>query len=118
MARNFLRLGHYYRSNTWVDYARQMIANMYDGMETYGSGYSNWASLLLELNQGFTEVHVLNQSQVAPCLWPENTLLSYHQSLPISAEYLDGIYVCTKGTCHPALSNLEEAHELVKNVGN
>jgi uncharacterized protein YyaL (SSP411 family) len=118
MARNFLRLGHYYRSNAWVDYARQMIANMYDGMETYGSGYSNWASLLLELNQGFTEVHVLNQSQVAHCLWPENTLLSYHQSLPISAEYLDGIYVCTKGTCHPAFSNLEEAHELVKNVGN
>lgn len=114
MARNFLRMGHYFRTDRWIAYARQMVANMYDGMETYGSGYSNWASLLLEINQGFTEIHLLEQGKISPRQWPENTLLSYHQSLPISEGYADGIFVCTKGICHPKLPSIDAALALVK----
>ena len=45
MARNYFRLGTYFREDRWLEHARQMLANVYDGMETYGSGYSNWAHL-------------------------------------------------------------------------
>lgn len=114
MARNFFRLGTYFREDRWLEHARQMLANMYDGMETYGSGYSNWAHLLLEMNQGLTEVHLMEIQTTEIVSWPENTLLSYHKEIPMSASYATGIFVCAKGTCYPTLSTLKAATELIK----
>ena len=114
MARNFLRLGTYFREERWLENARQMLANMYDGMETYGSGYSNWALLLLEMNQGLTEVHLIAVQTSETVTWPENTLLSFHKELPMSASYSPGIFVCAKGTCYPKLSTLIEAKKLIE----
>jgi uncharacterized protein YyaL (SSP411 family) len=113
MARNYLRLGTYYRNEKWTGYARQMLANMYDGMETYGSGYSNWAQLLLEMNQGMVEVHLMEVQSSETVSWPGNVLLSYHQEIPMSASYATGIFVCAKGTCYPALTTLKAAVELI-----
>lgn len=113
MARNFYRLGTYFREERWTEIARQMLANMYDGMETYGSGYSNWAHLLLDMNQGLAEVHIMEVQTHETVTWPENTLLSYHKEIPMSASYAPGIYVCTKGTCYPALSTLKAATKLI-----
>jgi uncharacterized protein YyaL (SSP411 family) len=114
MARNYLRLGTYYRNEKWTGYARQMLANMYDGMETYGSGYSNWAQLLLEMNQGLVEVHLMEVQSSETVSWPGNALLSYHQEIPMSASYATGIFVCGKGTCYPALTTLKAAVELIE----
>ena len=114
MARNFFRLGTYFREDRWIEYARQMLANMYDGMETYGSGYSNWAHLLLEINQGLAEVHLIEVETNEIVSWPENVLLSYHKEIPMSASYSPGIFVCAKGTCYPALSTLKAATELIQ----
>ena len=114
MARNYLRLGTYYRNEKWTGYARQMLANMYDGMETYGSGYSNWAQLLLEMNQGMVEVHLMEVQSSETVSWPGNALLSYHQEIPMSASYATGIFVCGKGTCYPALTTLKAAVDLIE----
>lgn len=114
MARNFFRLGTYFREDRWIEYARQMLANLYDGMETYGSGYSNWAHLLLEMNQGLAEVHLIEVETNEIVSWPENVLLSYHKEIPMSASYAPGIFVCAKGTCYPALSTLKAATELIQ----
>lgn len=113
MARNFYRLGTYFREERWIENARQMLANMYDGMETYGSGYSNWAHLLLEMNQGLAEVHLMEVKTSEIVTWPENALLSYHKEIPMSASYARGIFVCAKGTCYPALNTLTAATELI-----
>jgi uncharacterized protein YyaL (SSP411 family) len=113
IARNFYRLGTYFREERWIENARQMLANMYDGMETYGSGYSNWAQLLLEMNQGLTEVHIMEVQTSEIVTWPENTLLSFHKELPMSASYALGIFVCAKGTCYPKLSTLIEVKNLI-----
>jgi hypothetical protein len=118
MARNFYRLGTYLREERWIKNARQMLANMYDGMETYGSGYSNWAQLLLEMNQGLTEVHIMEVQTSEIVTWPENTLLSFHKELPMSASYALGIFVCAKGTCYPALSTLKAATKLISDEIN
>ena len=114
MARNYFRLGTYFREDRWLEHARQMLANMYDGMETYGSGYSNWAHLLLEMNQGLPEVHLMEVQTSEIVSWPENALLSYHKEIPMSASYAMGIFVCAKGTCYPALSTLKAAAELIE----
>ncbi len=114
MAKNYFRLGTYFREDRWLEHARQMLANMYDGMETYGSGYSNWAHLLLEMNQGLTEVHLMDVQTSEIVSWPENALLSYHKEIPMSASYAMGIFVCAKGTCYPALSTLKAAAELIE----
>lgn len=118
MARNFYRLGTYFREERWIENARQMLTNMYDGMETYGSGYSNWAQLLLEMNQGLTEVHIMEVQTSEIVTWPENTLLSFHKELPMSASYARGIFVCAKGTCYPALSTLKAATKLISDEIN
>jgi uncharacterized protein YyaL (SSP411 family) len=114
MARNFFRLGAYFREERWTENARQMLANMYDGMETYGSGYSNWAKLLLEMNQGLIEVHLLTIQSNEAITWPENSLISFHKEIPMSASYSAGIFVCAKGTCYPALSSLNAAKKLIE----
>jgi len=114
MARNFFRLGAYFREERWTENARQMLANMYDGMETYGSGYSNWAKLLLEMNQGLIEVHLLNVQSNEVINWPENCLISYHKEIPMSTSYSTGIFVCAKGTCYPALSTLNAAKKRIE----
>ena len=114
MARNFFQLGTYFREERWTENARQMLANIYDGMETYGSGYSNWAKLLLEMNQGFAEVHLMDVQTSEFVTWPENSLISHHKEIPMSASYAAGIFVCAKGTCYPALSTLKAAKELIE----
>lgn len=114
MARNYFRLGTYFREDRWLEHARQMLANMYDGMETYGSGYSNWAHLLLEMNQGLAEVHLMEVQTSEIVSWPDNVLLSHHKEIPMSASYASGIFVCAKGTCYTALSTLKAATELIQ----
>jgi uncharacterized protein YyaL (SSP411 family) len=114
MARNFYRLGTYFRDDHWIENARQMLANMYDGMETYGSGYSNWAQLLLEMSQGFTEVHLIGITSNESITWPDNCLISYHTEVPMSASYSPGIFVCAKGTCYPALTTLNATRKLIE----
>ena len=81
MARNYFRLGTYFREDRWLEHARQMLANVYDGMETYGSGYSNWAHLLLEMNQGLAEVHLMEVQTGEIVSWPDHALLYTHRRL-------------------------------------
>jgi uncharacterized protein YyaL (SSP411 family) len=59
MAHNFFRLSYFYRNDEWKKTAEQMLANVYDGMEMYGSGYSNWAILLLQMIDGMEEIEIV-----------------------------------------------------------
>jgi uncharacterized protein YyaL (SSP411 family) len=46
MARNLFQLGNYFARPDWVEKSRDMVSSVYEGMEQYGSGYSNWADVL------------------------------------------------------------------------
>ncbi len=103
MARNFLKLGHYFRKDDWISNAKQMLANVYEGMEYYGSGYSNWGQLLIEILNNTIEINVvgidLNREQILPFI-QENVVISYHQEIPMTMNYeKKGIYICHKGRC-------------------
>jgi uncharacterized protein YyaL (SSP411 family) len=103
MARNFWKLGYYFRNDAWISNAKQMLANVYEGMEYYGSGYSNWAHLLLEVIDEPTEINVIDmqfeREQILPLI-KSNVIISYHKEIPISNNHKDkGIYICMKGSC-------------------
>ena len=113
MAHAFLTMGHYYQNQAWLDSAKQMLTNLYDGMEAYGSGYSNWGLLLFKYIEHPKQWHVLNgassfevfrKTQKVPCL------LSYHEELPISKGYTPNkISVCIHGACFAPVDQIEEA---------
>lgn len=56
MASNLYLLGTLYQRPDYIEICQQMIANVYDGMEHYGSGYSKWADVLMHFIQPAVEV--------------------------------------------------------------
>ena len=116
MAHAFLTMGTYYQNEEWLNSAAQMLQNLYDGMETYGSGYSNWGLLLLRQLNPEKQWHVLNKStpmEVFKASAQSNCLISYHQSLPLSKIYTpQAISVCEYGVCHQPVQTIQEALEL------
>jgi uncharacterized protein YyaL (SSP411 family) len=113
MAHAFLTMGTYFQNQAWLDSAKQMLTNLYDGMEAYGSGYSNWGLLLFKYFEQPKQWHVLNgassvevfrKTQQIPCL------ISYHEELPISKGYTPNkISVCVHGACFAPVDQIEEA---------
>ena len=113
MAHAFLTMGFYYQNQEWTNSAQQMLQNIYDGMETYGSGYSNWGLLLFRQLYPEKHWHVLNNTaptEVFQATKQADCLLSYHQSLPCSELYTVGaISVCEFGSCQRPVQTVAEA---------
>ena len=113
MARNFWKLGHCFRNDAWISNAKQMLANVYEGMEFYGSGYSNWGQLLLEILEEPIEINVVEmkfeREQILPFI-QENVVLSFHKEISMSRNYdKQGIYICHKGRCLAPEQDMGEA---------
>jgi uncharacterized protein YyaL (SSP411 family) len=113
MARNFWKLGHCFRNDAWISNAKQMLANVYEGMEFYGSGYSNWGQLLLEILEEPIEINVVEmkfeREQILPFI-RENVVLSFHKEISMSRNYdKQGIYICHKGRCLAPEQDMGEA---------
>jgi uncharacterized protein YyaL (SSP411 family) len=105
MANNLWNLGHLFEKKEWLDDARQQLTNVYDGMEMYGSGYSNWGILLLNNVTPFYEVVITGKKIASQRLnWLKeyipNTLTAYvSDDIPLgkykqSEETL--FYVCSE----------------------
>lgn len=124
MARNLYQLGILLHKQEYIDRAKQMLANVYDGMESYGSGYSNWAYLLNHIVFGCYEY---------VCTGPDAKLNAFElaqQGLPYGVvvyqkgeelpPVFDGhktdenmIYVCAQGYCLKPSQSVTEAVETV-----
>jgi uncharacterized protein YyaL (SSP411 family) len=63
MAHNLLDLSLLTERPELEQQARQMLANIAEGMEQYGSGYSNWALLLLRMEEGVGYITAPKTSQ-------------------------------------------------------
>ncbi len=118
MAENFYLLGIYYKNEKWQDISKQMLANVYDGMEQYGAAYSNWALLLLRHLKGNEVINCIdldeNDATKMLGMIHYTTLISFHPELPISSEYkTKGIYYCANGICHPGISDLHKLKKIL-----
>lgn len=122
MANNLFKMGVYFSNNQWKQDATQMLASIYDGMEMYGSGYSNWGQLALRITEKHYEL-VIQGNEIEPL---KNKLFSTYLpnciyaggngNLPI----LEGkknneslVYTCFEGTCLLPTNNPQEVLEIV-----
>ena len=127
MARNVFVLSKYFRKENYLELSKQMLANVYDGMEMYGSGYSNWGMLLNHLVYGHYEIVVTGvdvkakmarlQSRIC-----DDVLFAGTKKLSELAifenkwvENKTMIHVCADGTCFLPTESVEAAVEALSN---
>jgi hypothetical protein len=124
MARNLFYLGQLYYKPEFIKIAHQQLANIYDGMEQYGSGYSNWGMLLLDVTRDFYQVAILGdqsleKSRELQKKYLPNTVFAggVSANLPMlqdkeSAENTT-IFVCYDGTCLLPTTDVKAALQLM-----
>jgi uncharacterized protein YyaL (SSP411 family) len=124
MARNLYHLGSYYNNAAYTQFAKQMLANVYEGMEMYGSGYSNWASLTMQIVNDYYHLSVVGPNAMEKCSelqthYLPNVLFSggMDVSLPVLSDKQitdeTMLYVCYDGTCLLPTKDVQEALRLV-----
>lgn len=124
MAHNLFHLGSYYNNAAYTQFAKQMLANVYEGMEMYGSGYSNWSSLMMQIVNDYYHLSVVGPNAMEKCSelqkhYLPNVLFSggMDVSLPVlSDKQLTDetmLYVCYDGTCLLPTKDVQEALRLV-----
>ena len=127
MATNFYRLGALFHKEEYTQDARQMLMNIYDGMEQYGSGYSGWGSLLLQftcpsfqLAMVGNDVHEMHQALLKDYLphaifcGGSDLSVPVLQDKSITDETM--VYVCTDGACLMPTSKLDEVRKQLSNT--
>lgn len=124
MANNFFKLGHLFYRKDLIEQAKQMLANVYDGMEQYGSGYTNWALLLMNFTSTQFDVVIKGEnsiklaSQINAQYLPNVTIAGGNDdSIPLLADKNsnDGtmIFVCYEGTCLLPTEDVNAALDLM-----
>lgn len=124
MATNLWNLGLLFEQHTWLEDARQQLMNVYDGMEQYGSGYSNWAILLLNNTNRFYEVVISGDTSGERLsewhqLYIPHTLTAYHSEVIPLGKYKNPeqnlFYICSETDgCLPPVSDLNDVLELIQ----
>jgi uncharacterized protein YyaL (SSP411 family) len=127
MALNLVKLGRYFHTETYTATAHQMLTNLYDGMELYGSGYSNWARLLMLHVTPWYDVCIVGKDSATHLKHLHEQYLPHvliaggtDCSLPlladktVQAETL--VYVCDANTCFEPERTVEKVIERILKV--
>lgn len=126
IAKSLFKLGHHFENENYISISRKMLNNMLEEIVGYGSGYSNWAMLLLYFTQPFHEIVVVGERADE-----KRKALSKHYipnsmfagSLTESALALVKdrwtadqtlIYICADKTCNKPVSEISEAFGILK----
>lgn len=114
MAHNLLTLSLLLEREDWSKTAHQQLQNMLDGMEHYGSGYSNWALLLQRFLRPRYSVKVqgsIDESVKQDLL----RLMSPQVVVKYDSLGENGFVVCGDGMCWPKVDTVSEAYSSLKN---
>jgi len=126
MARNLFYISRYFKNDVFEEQAIQMLANVYDGMEMYGSGYSNWAILLNHMVYGFYEFVVVGANakikheeliaqrlpKVLFACSTKESKVPIFQDKPLADEAL--IYLCTSRACFMPTEDVDRAIKVIQ----
>ncbi|MCL4153051.1 UNVERIFIED_CONTAM: hypothetical protein GTU68_033093 [Idotea baltica] len=121
-------LGHYFNDKRYKEISTQMLHNVKADMPKYGSGYSNWAILMLKHLQPYYEVVIagpdamekakaFNQHYLPNILVVAATKESKKQLPLLENRFVKGatpIYVCQNMTCQLPVEEVEKALAQVK----
>lgn len=121
MALNLWYLGHYFYLPNYTQKAFQMLNATASDMEQYGSGYSNWAILALQISYPFYEVAIVGKnvnekmSEWYKHYYPNTILAVAKQTSELALtkdRFHEGktvIYVCRNNTCQLPVDTIEAA---------
>lgn len=125
MARNFWKLGTLYDNQELKDKSSQMLANVYDTITSYGSAYSNWGQLCLDMTMPYYEVAVTGENckQIAADIskyYVPNKVMMGGESkseLPLLEGKFVGettVFVCVDKACQMPVDNAKDAIQQMK----
>jgi uncharacterized protein YyaL (SSP411 family) len=120
MARNLFRLHKHYYLPQYEEMAKRMLSGMLDEISNYGSGYSNWAILLIEMTFSFKEIvitgahHDKLYTDLQKYYLPNSLLArAFHSSnLPLIHNRFNAensyAYICENQTCKLPVTEINE----------
>ena len=119
MANNLKKLGLLLQNDEYLQQAADMLKSIVPSIKTYASGYSNWASLLLQEVKGVFEIAVTGDDfeekrrELEKKYIPNKIILGGKQgNLPLLHDKFIGetrIFVCKDKTCQLPVSEVSEA---------
>ena len=126
MAHALFFLSEYFEIPSYEKMAREMVSKISNDMPKYGSGYSNWANLLMNFTFNYKEVVIVGpdaeqlRKTIASQYMP-NVLIagsvSNSSKLPLlTNRFIAGktlIYVCENKTCKLPVETSQEALKLI-----
>lgn len=124
IAHVLFKLGHLFDEQHYLDRAQQLLRNVHPKIKTYGSAYSNWASLLLNEVFGWNEIAItgpdfeIKRQELDKFFIPNKILLGGSSgSLPLLQDKWGDetrIFVCRNKTCQLPATTLAEALKQIK----
>lgn len=125
MAHNLFKLGHLFDNIDYLTISEQMLRNVHARIKTYGSAYSNWASLLLFQVFGLFEIAITGaesegkRKNLEKYYIPNKILLGGSSgTLPLLKDKWGAdtkIFVCRNKTC---LLPVVEVIDAIKQIDN
>lgn len=126
MAKNLLKLSHYFDNEAYLKTARTMLNNVLPEMEQYPSTFSNWLDLMLNFTNNYYEVAVVGEeakekiNELNQTYLPNKLIVGSTQDndLPLlKNRYIEGktlIYVCVNKSCKLPVSEVEKAIPMIQ----
>ncbi len=119
MAHNLYKLGHLFDNQRYIDISSRMLSNVFPKIRKYGSGHSNWASLLLNIVYGVNEIAITGpqfenrRKEMEQHFIPNKIILGgITGTLPLLAGKWDKetrVFVCKNKTCLVPVNTIAEA---------
>jgi len=110
MGHNLLTLSLLTENDELERISRQLLQNMLEGMENYGSGYSSWALLLQRFLDPRYVLHVHGE-RGSEQREEVQTLISPQVKVLYVKDGSEGFVLCGDTMCYPKVGSLEEVME-------
>lgn len=125
LARNLKKLAFYFDNKEFEHLAKQMLFNVEEQMVDYGSGYSNWALLMMDFLDKNHEVVVCGEKAIpklkelqkdySPSILWAGTIQNDESFSFLKSRYVPGktlIYVCENKACQLPVESVAEAKKI------
>jgi uncharacterized protein YyaL (SSP411 family) len=126
MANNLFKLSHYYSNSYYLKVSEQMLRNVIENAQKYGSGYSNWLQLLSNFVGEFYEIAIsgkdaLHQLKEINEHYIPNKLIAgstKKSNIPLLKDrFIETdtlVYVCVNSACQLPEKEVKKALEQLK----
>jgi uncharacterized protein YyaL (SSP411 family) len=125
MANNLFVLGQLLNDSDYLNMAKVQLNNIKNDMPSYGSGYSNWANLMLKQVAPFYEIAIVGTDALEKSMdlqenYQPNSLIlgsDKESDLPLLKNKMIAgqttIYICQNKSCQLPTTDIKQAFELM-----